>query len=551
MTKEDRKNRNTMITNVAEAIVAKRLVLFIGAGFAMNARLPSWRGLLEKMKEQFVSSVTAKRAISKLINYGLFSDAAERIAKESTEDQAQIKLWVSNYFDSFNEDDNRNSENPSYRILLKLIECGATKIVTTNYDKTLQVRLPSKINVFSPQEDDINKIRKSLIEENYYIKLHGSTGDNYGKIVLFEKDYRDTYLLDDKIPNLLQELFTHNRILFLGCNLTDKYIDIFEKLKLRNAVLSSYVVCQKHEHGQHDKLVERTGIQPIEIDDYREFPDILKDILDKTQFVRQKLAKQIMFSDLPLEKYDYKTAEQFFGEVKKEEVIGCCFFNTQVEFYDWFSPSLQLHLTQQMEAGVRRKGFSHYRILFLPFTKIVLHNKLKDDDKHFLHGIKAMVKIHLAMNCKLVFITSDVFSDIINKNKAFFDEYKSCLGLDNLNTNDLSDLEDILTSQTHNGYGRKNDLDFSVVEFVNNSSIREMDNVQIWQANYEDDGLFKYIQINEEQEQEKTAYFKLYKILMSHINDNVEMAVNPCFKTTNRNKKRLSNYLDIDVLDYK
>ncbi len=532
--------REELIDNVANAIVTKRLVIFIGAGFAMNAELPSWKDLLEKLIVDYFPNENQEdnkiQIIKNLIAYEHLSEAAQRIVQFSGKEPNEIKSNVASYFDRLTKKVNADT-NASYRALTELYNCGATKIVTTNYDNSITKQLPKEI-ILTYGNDSIDKIRKGIVSDQYYLKIHGGV-ESHEKMVLFEDDYRNEYIFDNQIPNLLQELFTHNRILFLGCGLTDKYMDVFEMLKRRNAVLPSYVVCLESEDN-HRRIAARNSIKALTINNYKDLPNLLEDILERVRQEQQKIAKDIIFSDIPLGTYNYKKAKKFFNQIKNEEVIGCYFFNTQVEFSAWFSPTLQLHLIQQMEATSLNKkdSFDHYRILFLPYSKDYFFLKLTKEDL-FLQDIKAMVKIHQCMKCKLVFITSDVFREIIENNKEFFEEHHKVFGLDELNTHDLSKLDDVLKNQTHDGLRRKNDLDFSVTIANDKKSSQENKHtVHVWQANY--DNTYSSFNYDEIRKNKAYAHIKLCNIIIGHIKKHDKEVTNPEYE-----KRRLFDIIHL------
>lgn len=540
--------KENMINDVANAIVANRLVLFIGAGFAMNIKLPSWKKLINYLLDKYLpnkpENKEKREAVESLIKNDYLSVAIEKIAEfhQPHTDGSEIKTDVVNYLKTAqNKNKDEINTNPSYKYLLDLYKCGATKIVTTNYDDSITSRLNSSgIKILSFDTAKIDYIKNSIIDDNYYLKLHGGLSPN-DNMILFEKDYRNNYLFNDQIPDLLQELFTHNRILFIGCGLNDRYMDIFERLRLRNAVLESYVICCDEEHT---KVAARNGIQRITINNYKDLPDLLKEILDRTRQERQKKAKDIIFSDVPLETYDYASAGTFFDKIRDKKTRGCYFFNTQVNFNEWFSPLIQLHLVQQMEAvgkHFKNSEFDHYRVLILPYSKELFLQKIKEDP-FFRHGIKALKKIHDFMRCKLAFVTSDVFEEIYKNNKDFIEKNYNVFGLDALKDHNYESFDEVLKKQSKNGYRRKNDLDFSVIKAehtLRNKANNTLNN--IWQANFEEDeNKFKYTEITDSY---RDSYNELFEMLISHIKNHEESIINPEI-TINRKRIQLRGLLE-------
>ena len=540
---EELKNDSTnleMAREVAKAIVANKLVLFIGAGFAMNLELPSWKALVEILCNKAVLTDEQRIEIKDLVKYGYLSDALEKIAvfaefadkqqthKDELREETMIQ-FSQHHFEKMGSDKIKNT-SLAYKYLSELYRIGAKKIVTTNYDDSIEICLNIKDNVLTldPAIFDKNKV-KIIEEDKYFIKLHGGIGTDKSSMVLFEGDYRNKYILDEQIPNLLQELFTHNRILFLGCGLYDRYMDIYERLRCKKAVMDSYVICTNEEHINVSK---RTGIKRIKIDDYCYLDVILEMILWETQKAQREKCKKILFDDLSLENYNYTSAKEFFDQVSDPNVRSCYFFNTQVEFSAWFSPALQIHLCQQMDAyfthkqqkeNKKKDNYEHCRILFLPFDKKEFHINLKSDDT-YKHDVKAMVKIHKFMHCEIAFITTDVFKEIIeatDENRSFFNRSANLkpLGLSGLHA-DLSNLKQKIQRINENGYRKTNDLDFSVIKTDNSK--------QIWQANY---GLgpnnkdFKYSQI--EDPTKKTIYETFSGIVIDYLNKHKDELSNP------------------------
>ena len=432
-----------------------------------------------------------------------------------------------------------------------MYKCGAKKIVTTNYDQSID-RCINGINpelkpLFVSKEKTIDGIKQAIIEsDSYYIKIHGDAKNTYENgnkypLVLRKKEYRESYSLHDELPELLQELFTHNRILFIGCSLTDHYMDIFEKLYGKHAVMQSYVVCLKDEHIE---LEENTGIKPMRLDDYSELDDLLEKILIITKKKQQEHCNKVLFEALPLKDYDYKSAKEFFRCVSAKSSSACYFFNTQVEFSSWFSPALQLHLSQQGKAYYRHSkdnSFKHYRILFLPFGNNAFNEYLQKDEL-FKQDIKAMEIIHQCMSCQLVFITIDSFLEIIKKDESGFflnEEKLKYLGLKGLASEGFSfqTLSRLISKQT-NGYTEKRDLDFSVI--TSNTECP-----QIWQANYKqmhnNKGKFKYTKITEDKSFQ--VYSEFFSIIIKEIENNFSKYTNPGFIDDDENVYYLLDHI--------
>lgn len=556
------KHFDQMVMNVAKAIVSNKLVLFIGAGLSSSLDLPSWKGLVEKLCKGITLTDSQKSVLEDLRNNNQYSVALDRLAEYANANpgtsKSELRDFTREMMSDIPDDGPRiKFQSKSYVYLSELYDLGARKIVTTNYDKSIEICIGrNKITPVIPDSNKSSEIIKLIKEQDeFYIKLHGGVEDRENdSMVLFEEDYRNKYILDDLIPSLLKELFTHYSVLFLGCGLSERYMDIYESLNARNNVLPSYVICKPDEHKL---VVERNSLKKIKLDDYSQFDRVLERILVETRKEQRKKSMEMLFSELPLADYDYQSAKSFFEYVSKKEVTSCFFFNTQVRFSEWFSPVLQLHLSQQMEAycrhmKTRSKKFKHYRLLFLPFTREEFFRELSTDS--FLQEIKVMIKVHQSMDCPLVFITTDDFASIIEENVDFFNAKSRLddLGLGGIGDMDLAcinpkDLDLIILNQSNNGYRKTKDLDFAV-------TIKEdkpaLGTAQIWQANFGKGPMnrkFAYSGIDVKKE---PTYKDFSKRVIQFVLDNLSLLANPRYVDKDSNVFRLNDYVDLGLDEY-
>ena len=534
-----------MVKEAASAIASNKLILFIGAGVPMNLGLPSWKKLVTDLLEEETNDERKKKLIPKqdllriqrLNEYGYSSDALESIKN----------LIATDRFAPLYEDELRDSvikrtsngvpekaevikkKSRVYRLLAELYDLGAKKIVTTNYDKSIETCLNLK-GVYIPENLSSSDKREMIEKDEYYIKLHGGL-NHIGETVLFEEDYRKHYIRKDTIPDLLEELFTHNRILFLGCGLSDRFMDVYEKLKAKDAVLGSSVICLE---GEMRNVAKTNSIRRIPIRDFSELEVIMDLLVLETKKEKLNSSRKVLFADLPVGNYNYSSAESFFRRISQNAVTSCYFFNTQVEFSAWFSPALQLHLSQQMRAYYKHiqnesgtSSYEHFRVLFLPFDKQEFLNKLADNEEKA--NIKATQKVHDYMKCNLVYITTDDFKDIIRQKKAFFAKTNAQLlksiglvdekgrSLDRLTTKELGI---IIQNLNDNGYRKINDLDFAVVS-------RGKSDKEIWQANYGKSPADKNFHYSTVKTPKKEAYLQFSDIIIDYLDNNKTRLMNP------------------------
>jgi len=232
---------------LAENLEKGRVVLFVGSGMS-QPQLPGWRGLLEQMVQQaelngiYIDS-HRKLEIGELIAKDELLVAAGKVKQALGKDFHSILKRVF------------TSANPTPTAAHKLLPRLPLKaVVTTNYDKLLEGVYPGSTHT------SIHPKIPSLKEDFFLWKLHGDI-DDADSIVLDETDY-DALSVDSRIVTVLNGLFQHATVLFVGYGLKDP--DLLLVLKELTTIL-------QQQTGPHFALMRTNGMPVWERDRFRDY----------------------------------------------------------------------------------------------------------------------------------------------------------------------------------------------------------------------------------------------------------------------------------------
>lgn len=189
-----------------EAINAKKVLIFVGAGVSKFAGLPLWKDI--------VLTVLNGPTIDKSEDF-----------KNALESGVINPLYVLDHLE-------KNNKRDVYEVFEKLtsdlIESSvhknlssiSKKIITTNYDKLIEHNTKLKA-IDTRSEYNLQKL--DLLDE-FVLKIHGSC-DAIDNCIIFTSDYDRLYGDKSCLAKFqLQKLLSSHTCLFVGFSLTDHYI---------------------------------------------------------------------------------------------------------------------------------------------------------------------------------------------------------------------------------------------------------------------------------------------------------------------------------------
>ncbi len=206
----------TSMKEIYQAIRSERLVVFVGSGVSRNSGLPTWSGLIEKMRTLLDIPETPKELDNFL----------------STENYLTIAQY---FYDQYKESEYQKlikkelgksaKSNPIDDMIFKL---KPRHIVTTNYDRLLEESAENfqknSQYRYIPIIYDNDFIHSPGLFEipspRYIIKLHGDI-KKLDSIVLKEEDYLHYELSRPLMSTFLKALLADHSFLFIGYSLRD------------------------------------------------------------------------------------------------------------------------------------------------------------------------------------------------------------------------------------------------------------------------------------------------------------------------------------------
>ena len=232
------------------------LALFVGAGFAMNAALPSWKNLLREttVKKWTLSLADASSAV---ISMGDVPDLAEYAQYYANSHKVhELKESISEVLQKYEKkyhhvitgdkkamaregkqvlSDSKSSKG-GYKLFKLFRELNFKNIWTTNYDKIIETYVASELDVFMTDDslrrmNDVNKTR--------LFKLHGDVEDS-ASIAITQAE------IEERRHRLMMDFFKRDLIayhfLFIGYSFKDQVV-LHHLEKIKDMLKST-----NHEH---------------------------------------------------------------------------------------------------------------------------------------------------------------------------------------------------------------------------------------------------------------------------------------------------------------
>ncbi|UNJ81300.1 SIR2 family NAD-dependent protein deacylase [Metabacillus dongyingensis] len=153
-----------------------------------------------------------------------------------------------------------------------------TKIITTNYDQSLEEANPNFQKIDQLHEFDLATLDGL---ENYIFKLHGCIS-NVSSCVLFKADYDDLYNQNTAAIERLKSIITDQTIIFLGFSLSDPFVKMqFEYInKVYKGLGKTHYFVTTSDNNE----LKDYGVSPIKLDNWSDIPIFLEMLKKKINY---------------------------------------------------------------------------------------------------------------------------------------------------------------------------------------------------------------------------------------------------------------------------
>ncbi|WP_454862276.1 SIR2 family protein [Peribacillus frigoritolerans] len=265
-----------MHTRIVEAIKNNKLIFFIGSGFSGSLGYPNWKTLIGNILTDLSTDYQELSPMKQLLESGLFSEI--EVLDKLVPHRARVLEILDKQFSAIKKNQEQLKRH-------KKIGEISSKLITTNYDKALEVSNPTFKKIIYTSHYHIEKL---YTYEHYIYKLHGCI-EEPTSCILFRGEYEGLYSASSEHKLAVEELrklIGENTIIFLGFSLSDPYVkyqfdyinSVYKELKGKHFLITT------------DKSINLNGIEPLTIDSWDEGLDnLLDDLLRVKQDQPQNL----------------------------------------------------------------------------------------------------------------------------------------------------------------------------------------------------------------------------------------------------------------------
>lgn len=278
----------------------RNTIPFVGAGISVGCGLYTWRGLLDKLASEYMTS--EKREKFKGVADNLeYANAIVGVKKDKegnkTPDPQIINAVMRRIGELFEGDDINIGKAPYL-----LVSSFANNIVTTNYDTILEAAAKKfgkkyELKALLPC---LNGQMTGAIQDNErcLLKMHGSVEETTS-MIFCESQYDEFYSEGKPVPTFLETLFLGRSLLFVGCSLTiDRTMDVLAKCISRNPNIRHYAIVElpqdPDEEVKQRVYLSSFGIDPIYYPkgDHGSVELLLEYLAEDNSFIKE--ARQIL-----------------------------------------------------------------------------------------------------------------------------------------------------------------------------------------------------------------------------------------------------------------
>lgn len=269
--------KRRLLKEFPSALVDDAASIFIGAGVSMSAGYPSWAGLLHDIGEELGVRTTDVHDLSALAQWSIQESGGATRVRSVIKEQIGV-------------------DHPVPSVLETIARLPSRHIWTTNYDRLIErafssIRRP--LDVVSSGSDLALRITPGAAR---LYKMHGSV-DRLDDVVISTDDYELFRQRRGAFLPLLQAHLTSMSMLFIGLSLTDPNVrhvlslirETFTEAPpehfavVRPPQREDFDTDEEHaarlaQHKLWARDLRRYGLVAVEIEDYNEVPDLLREL---------------------------------------------------------------------------------------------------------------------------------------------------------------------------------------------------------------------------------------------------------------------------------
>lgn len=198
--------------HLIDKIQQNKLVIFIGAGISIDAGLPNWNNLVEKILDGLESKEKKSEKYKNALKDEILTPI-EILTKISHLKNESIEIF-------YKELTKYSNCEPS--IIHKKVGELSSNIITTNYDELLEKALTGFEKIVYTNTFKVAKLSEY---DKYIYKIHGDINEP-DKCILFPSEYENLYSFEEKNSIFeLKKIISDKSILFLGFSLNDPYLN--------------------------------------------------------------------------------------------------------------------------------------------------------------------------------------------------------------------------------------------------------------------------------------------------------------------------------------
>lgn len=261
-------------SDLISACLDGNCVVFVGAGLAAPAGLPTWNDFVQTFVEWAVDEGMVKGEIAESLqealaigNAGQVADIVVSEIHQSPEGQSKINSYLAEIFTS-----HATTPPDTYEILKDI---GFFAALTTNFDNLLELTF-DQTQTFTPQDTDQLMVRLQT-GEFFVLKLYG-TVERPATVMLSPAQYESHVAENIVFSQFMESLFVSKTLFFVGASLEG--IEVYLKaLKIGSGHLTrrhyAYVnVVGNAWKVKADILERRYGIKVIPFPASPGFPEV-------------------------------------------------------------------------------------------------------------------------------------------------------------------------------------------------------------------------------------------------------------------------------------